>query len=90
MSRNFRTNKSARQQDGGGIIIWAGIVGDELIGPFLLTNGVLNTSASYFQLLESNFLPLLDGVTLQKRKPFVFLHDNAPAHSAKATQHFLA
>ena len=57
---------------------------------FRVPDRVKITSASYCQLLESNLLPWLDDVFLQKRKTFAFHHDNAPAHSAKATQHILA
>ena len=77
-----------RQQ--GGIMIWAGIVGDELIGHFRVPDRIKITSASYCQLLGSNLLPWLDDVPLKKRKTFVFQHNNAPALSTKATQHILA
>ena len=63
-------------------MIWAGIVGDELIGPLRVPYGVKITSALYYLLLELNLLPWLDEVLLQKRKTF--------AHSAKAMQHFFA
>ena len=71
-------------------MILAKIVGDEPIRFFRVLDGVKITSASYCQLLESNLLPWLDDVPLQKRKTFVFQHENAPAHSAKATQQFLS
>ena len=71
-------------------MIWAGIGGDELIRPFLVPNGVKITFASYCQLLESYLLSWLDDMPLQKREPFVFQYDIAPAHSAQTTEHFLA
>ena len=56
------------------------IVRDEPIGSFRVPDGVKITSAACCRLLESNLLPWLDDVPLQKRKTFVFQHDNAPAH----------
>ena len=73
-----------------GIMIWAGIVGDELIWPFRVLYGDKIISASYCPFLESNLLPWLDDVPLQQRKTFVFQHYNAPAYFTKATEHFLA
>ena len=63
------------------------MVEDELIGHFRVSDGVKITSASYYQLLESNLHPWLDAVPLQKHNTFVFQHDNAPAHYTKATQY---
>ena len=36
-----------RQQGGGGIMIWAGIVNDRIIGPFKVDDGVKMNSANY-------------------------------------------
>jgi len=79
-----------RQQGGGGVMIWAGIIGDELVGPVRVPDGVKITSVAYCQLLESALLPWLEDVPLQKRCRLIFQHDNAPSHSAKATQAFLS
>ena len=35
-----------RQQGGGGVMIWAGIIGDELIGPVRVPQGVKLSSAT--------------------------------------------
>ena len=84
---SFRHCRFRRQQGGGGIMIWAGIVGDALIEPFRVHDRVEITSASYCQLLESNLLTWLGDEPLQKNKTFIFQHDNAPAqthHSGSA------
>jgi transposase len=79
-----------RQQGGGGVMIWAGMIEYELIVPVRVPDGVKITSAAYCQLLESALLPWLEDETLQKRRRLIFQHDNAPSHSAKATQAFLS
>ena len=67
-------------------MIWAGIIGNELVGPVQVPEGVKITSAAYCQLLESALLPRLEDVPLLKRCKLIFQHDNAPYLSAKATQ----
>ena len=44
-----------RQQGGGGVMIWAGIIGDQLIGPFRVPDGVKLNSENYCQFLNDNF-----------------------------------
>lgn len=85
-----RHTRLRRQQGGGGVMIWAGIIGDELVGPVRVPDGVKITSQAYCQLLDSVLLPWLDDVPLAMRNRLIFQHDNAPSHSAKATQAFLA
>lgn len=85
-----RHNRFRRQQGGGGVMIWAGIIGGELVGPIRVPEGVKITSAAYCQLLESALLPWLDDVPFSKRCKLIFQHDNAPSHSAKPTQAFLS
>ena len=47
-----RHHSFERQQ--GSIIIWAGILGDEIMGPFRVPNRVKIISASYCQIFQSN------------------------------------
>ena len=70
-------------------MIWEGIIGDELFGPVRVPESVKVTSVAYYQLLESALLPWLKDVPLLKRCKLIFQQDNAPSHSAKATQAFL-
>ena len=71
-------------------MIRAGIIGDELVGPVRVPEGVKITSAVYCQLLESALLPWLEDVPLLKRYKLIYQHYNAPSHSANATQAFLS
>ena len=41
------------RQQGGGVMLWAGIVKDELVGPFRVQEGVKLTSHTYCQFLKS-------------------------------------
>ena len=46
-----------RQQDGGGVMIWAGIINDAIVGPFAVPDGVKMNAKSYVEFLKKNFLP---------------------------------
>ncbi|MEM9078998.1 MAG: transposase [Bacteroidota bacterium] len=79
-----------RQQGGGGVMFWAGIIGDELVGPFRVPEGVKLTSKSYINFLDDHLSQWLDDLPLLRRSKMIFMHDNAPSHSAKATTAYLA
>ena len=66
-------------------MIWAGIIGDELIGPVRVPQGVKLSPATYCQFLKNVLEPWLEEVPLTRSKKVVFMHDNAPCHAAKAT-----
>lgn len=78
-----------RQQGGGGIMIWAGIIGNELVGPFKLKDGVKMNSKSYCDFLEQYFFEWLDNQSLAKRRSMIFMQDNAPSHASKFTKSWL-
>jgi transposase len=78
-----------RQQGGGGVMFWAGIIGDDVIGPFRVPEGVKLTSTTYCQFLKDALDPWLDDLPLSVLKKIIFMHDNAPSHAAKATTAFL-
>ena len=46
-----------RQQGGGGVMIRTGIIGDELIGPVRVPQGVKRSSATYCQFLKNVLEP---------------------------------
>jgi len=66
-----------RQQGIGGVMILAGIIGDELVGPIRVPEGVKIPFTAYCQLLESALLPWLENVPLLKRCKLIFQQDNA-------------
>lgn len=79
-----------RQQGGGGVMIWAGIIKNELIGPFRVAEGVKMNSVNYCQFLEEHLLKWLKKKTAAQRKKMMFMHDNAPSHASKFTSAWLA
>ena len=85
-----RHQRLRRQQQGGGVMIWAGIIGDTLVGPVKVPEGVKVTSAAYCDLLRNVLVPWLDDIPISLLRTFVFMHDDVPFHSARATQAFLA
>ena len=58
------------------INVWAGIIGNHLIGPFFIENRL--NGAMYLQFLQQNLNDLLKNVPLQIKKSVV--HNGAPPH----------
>ncbi|KAF4647351.1 hypothetical protein FOZ61_004295, partial [Perkinsus olseni] len=79
-----------RQQGGGGVMIWAAIVGDQLVGPTRVPNGVKLNSQEYTKLLTSSFLPWYRSRSASVKRKLIWMHDNAPAHNSHHTRDFLA
>ena len=79
-----------RQQGGGGIMIWAGIVGSSLVGPFMIPEGVKVNKEVYCNLLQDSFLPWFQSLPGQEKSEMIFMHDNAPGHAAKYTTEWLS
>lgn len=84
-----RPQRIRRQQGGGGVMMWAGILGDRLVGPFRVPEGVKITSANYISFLKNNFVPWLKRQPAALKKKIIFMHDNAPSHAATATRSYL-
>lgn len=78
-----------RQQGGGGIMIWAGIVGDKVIGPVRVKDGVKMNAESYCEMLQNHLVPWLHTQSPSVRKNLIFQQDNARSHSARYTQAYL-
>ena len=81
-------NRMRRQQGGGGVMIWGGIIGNAVIGPLRVPDGLKLSSATYYQFLKNPLEPWLDNLPLATLKKIIFMHDNAPSHAAKATTQF--
>ncbi|CAI9583058.1 unnamed protein product [Staurois parvus] len=79
-----------RQQSGGGVMFWAGIMGTELVGPFRVPEGVKMTSAKYVEFMTDYFLPWYRRKNYAFRNKIIFMHDNAPPHAAKNTSASMA
>ena len=60
--------------------VWAGVIGDNLIGPYVFPARV--NSATYLEFLNNTLDELLD-VPLDIRRNMWYLHDGAPPHSSR-------
>lgn len=67
--------------------VWAGILGDSLLGPHVLPERL--TGATYLQFLEEVLPNFLDDVPLDIRRKMWFMHDGAPPHFSRAVHNFL-
>lgn len=85
---NPRRIYAARTQYPQKLNVWAGILGDRIIGPFFI-NGNLN-GARYLNLLRDQIVPALqnlDGVNIEN---VWFQQDGCPAHNTMAVREFLS
>ena len=83
-------NRFRHHQGGGGVMLCSGIIDNQLIGPVMVPAGVKINSAAYCELLSGGHFPWFEDHSLSLRKKIMFMQDNAPSHSAKATQQCLA
>ena len=65
---------AARQQKGDGIMFWAAIHGENLVGPFRIDNGIKINSETYSNLLQTKFLPHINSMNGRDRKKVMFMH----------------
>jgi len=70
--------RSSRFQHDFKINVWAGIIGNFLIGPVILPDRL--SGASYLNFLENSLPELLEDLPLVLRGEMWFLHDGAPPH----------
>ena len=80
-----RPERIRRQQGGGGVMFWAAIIGNELVGPFRVSDEVKMTAKVYMDFLKKHLLKKKWAF----RKNMVFVHDNAPSHAARPTTKYL-
>jgi len=75
----------ARHQNTFSINVWAGIVGDRVIGPVRLPERLTGpTYREFLERLKRGILPdVLDDVPLQLRVGIWFMHDGAPPHFSR-------
>ena len=58
--------------------VWAGIVGDYLVGPYVLPKRI--NGQTYHNFIENVLPELIEGVPLYVRPNTYFMHDGAPPH----------
>jgi hypothetical protein len=69
------------------VSVWAGIVGDNVVGPYLLPDRL--TAQQYSDILETVLPGLLEDVPLAVRQSLWFQHDGAPAHYEEDVRQWL-
>lgn len=60
------------------INLWAGVIGDIFVGPFVIEGNL--TGEKYLDFLQHNLPQLLDQLSQQQREDLIFQHDGAPPH----------
>ena len=79
------------QQGGGGVLVWAGILKDELVGPFRVEDGLQINSQTYCQFLEDTFFKQwYRNKSASFKKTMMFMQDDAPSHALKYSTAWLA
>lgn len=76
-----------RHQQTFSLNVWAGIIGDRLLGPVFLPN-ILNGD-NYLNFLRDDLPELLEDLSLDIRQHLYFMHDGAPAHYRVTVREFL-
>ena len=65
-------------QKKAGVMVWAGLIKDHIIGPFSINGSV--TGQVYLQLLQQRVWPALQAIMGEEEEFVVFQHDGASAH----------
>ncbi|KAJ4440477.1 hypothetical protein ANN_08618 [Periplaneta americana] len=66
--------------------MWAGIIGDRLVGPHVLVNRL--TGQAYTNFLENTIPHVLEDTPLINRQHIHFLHDGAPVHFSRTARRY--
>ena len=69
-------------------MIWAGIINNQIVGPFCVPVVVKMCAKSYVDFLKK-FLPWYKKQPLALKRKMIFMHDNAPSHAAHYTREAL-
>ncbi|KAJ4437962.1 hypothetical protein ANN_13901 [Periplaneta americana] len=67
--------------------MWAGIIGDRLVGPHVLVNRL--TGQAYTNFLQNTIPHVLEDTPPINRQHIHFLHDGAPAHFSRTARRYL-
>lgn len=61
-------------------MVWAGMIGENIIGPFFFDRNV--NAEAYLTLLGDEIMPRIEELNLNPRE-IIYQHDGAPAHKAR-------
>ncbi|KAJ4446527.1 hypothetical protein ANN_13223 [Periplaneta americana] len=85
--QNPRATVPSHHQVRFSLNMWAGIIGDRLVGPHVLVNRL--TGQAYTIFLENTIPHVLEDTPLINRQHIHFLHDGAPAHFSRMARRYL-
>ena len=77
-----------RQQRGGSVMIWDGIVDQTIIGPFKIDEEVKLNSANDHDFIDKAFFTWYKSQSCCFKVKCIFMHDNAPSPVSKFTYKF--
>lgn len=77
----------SRFQNKFSINVWAGILGDRLIGPYIMPQRL--DGPAYLDFLQNTLPLLLEDVPYQQRLTNFFMHDGAPPHFSRLVRDHL-
>ena len=69
---------NAHYQQEWRVNVWAGILGDKILGPHFLPSRL--TAENYLSFLRNDLIELLEEIPLETRQRTWFQHDGAPPH----------
>ena len=69
------------------VSVWCGVIGDQLIGPYIFPQRL--TGAIYANFLRDELPALLENVPLQTRLQMYYQHDGAPPHFSQVVRQYL-
>ena len=78
-----------RQQGGGGVFFWAGIINSTLVGLLFVEEGVKMNLKNYVEFLQAHFMQWYNRKSKTFKNKMIFMHENAPSHAAHFTTEFL-
>ncbi len=86
-TENPRAMRESSFQHRFTINVWAGVVGDIFLGPYVIDGSL--TGEKYLDFLQHNLPQLLDQLTQQQREELIFQHDGAPPHFSNDVRQWL-
>jgi hypothetical protein len=69
------------------INVWCGVIGDQLIGPYIFPHCL--TGNIYVNILQDELPALLEKVSLQTRRQMYYQHDGSPSHFSQVVRQYL-
>lgn len=84
---NPHWQRDHRTQRRWSLNVWAGIIGDYVVGPMFYNENL--TGPLYLNILRNEVPPLLEDLPLDLRRDMWFQQDGAPAHRVRSVKTFL-